>query len=113
MSILEKKITCEFMFFYESSVAGLIMAVAFSGLIFSNSASLNQMGFILCVSVLLDTFLFRIFFVPALISLFGELNFWPSKQPAVTKSIETEPEWRFCVCCSSSKSKGKEYQLVN
>jgi uncharacterized membrane protein YdfJ with MMPL/SSD domain len=35
------------------------MAVAFSGLLFSTETILNQTAFLLCVSVLLDTFVQR------------------------------------------------------
>ncbi len=91
------------------SVAGVIMAVAFSGLIFSSSTALNQMGFILSVAVLVDTFVFRAFLVPSLMSLFGEANFWPSVQPPVTHTLREPSPW----CCCRPKSKRQDYTLVN
>jgi RND superfamily putative drug exporter len=78
------------------SVAGLIMAVAFSGLVFSSSAALNEMGFILAVAVLLDTFLFRAFLVPSLMSLLGEANFWPGRQPPPSRTLQPPSPW--CTC---------------
>jgi RND superfamily putative drug exporter len=63
------------------TVAGLIMAVAFSGMLFSSSLSLNQMGFMLAVSVLIDTFLVRTLFVPSAMALLGEANWWPRRLP--------------------------------
>ena len=57
--------------------AGVIMCVAFFGLILSDVVALNQFGVILCFSVLLDTFVVRSLFVPATMFLFNELNWWP------------------------------------
>jgi len=39
------------------TAAGVIMAIAFGALLFSSSASLNQLAFLLTISVLVDTFL--------------------------------------------------------
>jgi uncharacterized membrane protein YdfJ with MMPL/SSD domain len=41
------------------TAAGIIMAVAFSGLLFSSELALNQTAFLLVASVLLDTFVVR------------------------------------------------------
>eukprot|EP01059_Diplonema_ambulator_P020472 TRINITY_DN34283_c0_g1_i1.p1 TRINITY_DN34283_c0_g1~~TRINITY_DN34283_c0_g1_i1.p1 ORF type:complete len:887 (+),score=327.11 TRINITY_DN34283_c0_g1_i1:42-2663(+) len=59
------------------TAAGLIMAVAFSGLFFSTIEGINQMGFYLVFSVLFDTFVVRSVLVPAIMSLLGEYNWWP------------------------------------
>eukprot|EP00475_Leptophrys_vorax_P003513 TRINITY_DN12088_c0_g1_i1.p1 TRINITY_DN12088_c0_g1~~TRINITY_DN12088_c0_g1_i1.p1 ORF type:complete len:830 (+),score=200.36 TRINITY_DN12088_c0_g1_i1:3-2492(+) len=59
--------------------AGLIMAVAFTGLMFSHVRMLNQSGMILLITVLLDTFVVRTALVPALMQLLGEWNWFPSK----------------------------------
>eukprot|EP01064_Diplonema_japonicum_P034996 TRINITY_DN7417_c0_g1_i1.p1 TRINITY_DN7417_c0_g1~~TRINITY_DN7417_c0_g1_i1.p1 ORF type:complete len:918 (+),score=137.07 TRINITY_DN7417_c0_g1_i1:84-2756(+) len=59
------------------TAAGLIMAVAFSGLFFSTIEAINQMGFYLVFSVLFDTFVVRSVLVPALMSLIGKYNWWP------------------------------------
>jgi uncharacterized membrane protein YdfJ with MMPL/SSD domain len=61
--------------------AGLVMAVAFSGLMFSTLPVLQQLGFFLSASVLLDTFVIRLLVVPAIIYLFGDANWWPVKPP--------------------------------
>ena len=45
-------------------VAGLIMAAVFSGLMLGDSPSLNQFGFLLCTSVLVDTFIVQSLLVP-------------------------------------------------
>eukprot|EP01061_Rhynchopus_euleeides_P020557 TRINITY_DN33427_c0_g1_i1.p2 TRINITY_DN33427_c0_g1~~TRINITY_DN33427_c0_g1_i1.p2 ORF type:complete len:242 (+),score=94.11 TRINITY_DN33427_c0_g1_i1:102-728(+) len=57
--------------------AGIIMCVAFFGLILSDVVALNQFGVILCFSVMLDTFIVRSVFVPATMFLVGEANWWP------------------------------------
>ena len=89
------------------SIAGAIMAVAFSGLILSSSTALNQMGFILSVSVLVDTFVFRLVLVPSLMSLFGEASFWPRKMPDITQELEQPNPIEGCCRCL------KKRQLVN
>lgn len=68
------------------SGAGLIMALAFSGLMCSPKLMLQQFGFILIVSVLLDAFVVRTVLVPALMLSAGELNWWPHKMPPVRHS---------------------------
>ena len=58
--------------------AGIIMSVAFGGLMFSHVVSLNQFSIILVTSVLLDTFLLSTIFVPACGFLLGDYFWWPS-----------------------------------
>merc|ERR1740124_6056 len=49
--------------------AGLVMAVAFGGLLISKAPVMAQFGFYLVAAVLYDTFIVRSFFVPTLMSL--------------------------------------------
>jgi uncharacterized membrane protein YdfJ with MMPL/SSD domain len=67
------------------SFAGIIMAIAFSGLMFSREMVLNQFGFMLCVAVLIDTFIIRTILVPAIMSLATRWNWWPAKKPEPSK----------------------------
>jgi len=67
------------------TAAGCIMAIAFCGLLFSQITSLNQVGFILVVAVLVDTFVIRILLVPSVLNLAGEVNWWPGAQLCPTK----------------------------
>jgi len=60
------------------SAAGVIMAIAFSGLLFSSQSAVNQLAFFLVFSVLFDTFIVRPMMVPAIMILFRGANFWPS-----------------------------------
>ena len=64
------------------TAAGCIMAVAFSGLLFSAEPVLNQISFFLVFAVLVDTFLIRALFVPALMCALEGYNFWPRRMPA-------------------------------
>jgi uncharacterized membrane protein YdfJ with MMPL/SSD domain len=41
------------------TAAGIIMAIAFTGPTMSNQLVLNEFGFMLCVAVLVDTFVVR------------------------------------------------------
>jgi uncharacterized membrane protein YdfJ with MMPL/SSD domain len=59
--------------------AGLVMAIAFSGLALSGMPTLRQMGVFLAGSVLLDTFIVRMLMVPPLLHFLGRFNWWPNK----------------------------------
>jgi uncharacterized membrane protein YdfJ with MMPL/SSD domain len=66
-------------------MAGIIMAISFSGMIFSNVMILNEFGFILTIAVILDTFIIRTILVPAIMSIADKWNWWPRKPPEPTK----------------------------
>ena len=70
------------------TTAGIIMLAAFSVLLMSSSPVVVQMGFVLAVAVFVDTFIVRTFFVPALMSVGSEYNWWPKKMPPVTRTID-------------------------
>jgi uncharacterized membrane protein YdfJ with MMPL/SSD domain len=63
------------------SGAGLIMAIAFSGLLFAPKLMLQQFAVLLIVSVLLDTFVVRTVLVPAMMLSAGGWNWWPYQMP--------------------------------
>lgn len=63
------------------SGAGLIMALAFIGMLANDSHFLNQFGFIAVLGVLLDSFVVRTILVPSILSVGGALNWWPGKMP--------------------------------
>ncbi len=65
------------------TAAGLIFAASMAGLQFSSITTLVQMGFIIGVGILLDTFLVRTITVPATAVLVGKANWWPSKWKAL------------------------------
>lgn len=67
--------------------AGLIMATAFAGLLLTEVPSTNQIGFFLCVGVLLDTFVVRVCLVPAILMLVSGLNYWPQRMPDPDKGV--------------------------
>jgi uncharacterized membrane protein YdfJ with MMPL/SSD domain len=69
--------------------AGIVMSIAFCGLIFSKQFVLRQLGFFLSTSVLLDTFIIRMLVVPTLLYFLGDLNWWPMKMP---KPIFLDPD---------------------
>ena len=70
--------------------AGVIMAIAFAGLLFSDLLMLKQFGFILSFSVLVDTFVIRTLLNPAIINLSNELTWWPRKLPILYESEALE-----------------------
>ncbi|WP_434006574.1 RND family transporter [Mycolicibacterium goodii] len=74
--------------------AGLIFAASMFGMTFSSLLAAVQIGFIIGVGLLLDTFLVRTITVPAAAVLIGKLSWWPTKPPAaepVRKADDAEP----------------------
>ena len=60
--------------------AGIIFAGSMFGLLFGTLSTMVQTGFIIGVGLLIDTFVVRTITVPALASLIGRANWWPSKE---------------------------------
>ena len=58
----------------------------FSSLLMSDTYVLNQFGFVLVCASLLDTFVVRTLFVPALMFLAVDSNWWPGKMPPAVHS---------------------------
>jgi len=69
------------------TAAGVIMAIAFSGLLLSGISAMNQLSFYLVFSVLFDTFIVRSLLVPSLMGLLKDVNWWPMKMPEPTKRL--------------------------
>ncbi|WP_322790535.1 RND family transporter [Mycolicibacterium helvum] len=63
--------------------AGLIFAASMMALTVSSVLTAAQIGFVIGVGLLLDTFLVRTLTVPAAAVLVGDANWWPSKPPRV------------------------------
>ena len=64
------------------TVAGLIMAAVFGGMLLSNQIAVNQFGFLLCFSVIFDTFVVQSMLMPAILSLnFAKYAWFPRKLP--------------------------------
>ena len=60
-------------------VAGLIMIVSFSGLLFSSLDMLLQFGVCLITSLAFDTLIVVPILVPSVAVLFGKAMFWPGR----------------------------------
>jgi len=63
--------------------AGLIFAASMLAITVSSFLTAAQMGFVIGVGLLLDTFIVRTLTVPAMAVLVGDKNWWPSKPPRV------------------------------
>jgi RND superfamily putative drug exporter len=59
--------------------AGIVLAGTFAVLMTLPLDILLELGFAVALGVLLDTFLVRTLIVPALVTLFGDFSWWPSK----------------------------------
>jgi len=66
------------------TAAGVIMAIAFSGLLFSDISGMTMLSFYMIFSVLFDTFIVRTLLVPSMMSLCRDANWWPGAVPDVT-----------------------------
>lgn len=65
--------------------AGLIFAASMLAMTVSHIAAIVQLGFIIGIGLLLDTFLVRTITVPAITVMLGERNWWPSTVPSELK----------------------------
>jgi RND superfamily putative drug exporter len=72
------------------TAAGLIFTASMCGLLFSTITTVVQGGFVIGVGVLLDTFLVRTITVPAMATLVGRANWWPSRL-SVQRSVAQAP----------------------
>lgn len=63
------------------SVAGIIMCLAFGGMMLSDQMMINACGFILTLALLLDTFVVNTTLVPALISIGDRVAWFPAQMP--------------------------------
>jgi RND superfamily putative drug exporter len=61
------------------TAAGLIFAASMFGLLFSSISTVVQGGIVIGIGILLDTFLVRTVTVPAIATLAGRANWWPSR----------------------------------
>lgn len=69
------------------TAAGIIMTLAFGGLLLSHTITLNQWAFYLASAVLLDTFVIRTVVVPILMGFTGKYSWWPRKLVDPTKDV--------------------------
>ncbi len=61
------------------TAAGLIFTASMWGLLFSSIGTVVQGGFVIGAGILLDTFVVRTVLVPAIATLMGKANWWPSR----------------------------------
>jgi putative drug exporter of the RND superfamily len=73
--------------------AGLVLAATFSVLMALPLESLFQVGFVVALGLLADTFLVRALLVPSIAVLLGERNWWPRRTALVyqdrAKALDT------------------------
>ncbi|HWM13703.1 MAG TPA: MMPL family transporter [Gaiellaceae bacterium] len=73
------------------AIAGLALAFSFATLAFIPLLEFREFAFAMTVGVLLDAFLVRALVVPALVSLFGELSWWPARRRLALRPTEGAP----------------------
>ena len=97
------------------TAAGLIFAASMCGLLFSSITTVVQGGFVIGVGVLLDTFLVRTITVPAMATLVGRANWWPSRlsvqrsvSAAQTRLAAAESAHTRDVCETTKRSRASQ-----
>lgn len=91
------------------TAAGLVMSIAFFGLLLSSIPTNNQIGFVMGFGVLMDTFVIRTCLVPACLTLAASLNYWPHRLPPVRQwnvdeAIACSGTWGDCIAREISMS---------
>jgi RND superfamily putative drug exporter len=61
------------------TACGIILAGTFASLVITPIRTLTQLGAAVAIGVFIDTFLVRALLVPAIASLLGRWNWWPTK----------------------------------
>jgi uncharacterized membrane protein YdfJ with MMPL/SSD domain len=107
------------------TVAGLCMFVAFVSLVFASMYVIVQIGFAICISVLVDAFVIRMCLVPATMELLGDFSWWPgfkwhcavsssspasmaaSSQPSAP--VPTSSAVKFCTKCGGEATGAKMF----
>ena len=79
------------------TAAGIVMAVSFSGLIFSSSPAVYQWAFALTMAVLLDTFIMRSCVVPILLAKTGKFSWYPRSLPRSSISLHREEDYNHVI----------------
>jgi putative drug exporter of the RND superfamily len=72
------------------AVAGVALAFSFATLAIIPLRQFREFAFAMTVGVLLDAFVIRALIVPALVSIFGEVSWWPARRRAEPRG-ETQP----------------------
>lgn len=72
--------------------AGVIFAASMFGLLFGSLSTMTQIGFIVGMGLLIDTFVVRTVTVPAMAALIGKANWWPGTSTHPTGTAEPAAE---------------------
>lgn len=93
--------------------AALIMVSVFSGFIFTDDIMIKQIGFALAFGILIDAFLIRMIFVPAVMSMFGDKVWWlPKWLDNILPNLDIEGEKLLHELAQEEKIKKTEDSLA-
>jgi RND superfamily putative drug exporter len=70
------------------SVAAIALACTFAALAIIPLRTFREFAFAMSVGVLLDAFLVRSVLVPALVSVFGEMSWWPARREVAIEPVD-------------------------
>jgi putative drug exporter of the RND superfamily len=74
------------------AIAGVALALSFATLALIPLRQFREFAFAMTVGVLLDAFVVRSLLVPALISVFGELSWWPARRRSAAPATASASE---------------------
>ncbi len=79
--------------------AGLIFAASMFGLVAASINTMAQAGFTIGIGIVLDTFLVRTVTVPALTTLIGRANWWPSHlgRSSSPRAVQRRQDWKYAL----------------
>jgi uncharacterized membrane protein YdfJ with MMPL/SSD domain len=89
------------------TAAGLVLAGTFGALLITPIPSVRQVGFGVCVGILIDTFVVRTLLVPAATIMLGRWAFWPS-----SAGLSTPRQRRLATAASSGAVLGLAGALI-
>lgn len=93
--------------------AALIMVSVFSGFIFTDDIMIKQIGFALAFGILVDAFLIRMIFVPAVMSMFGDQIWWlPEWLDRLLPNLDIEGEKLIQELDQEEKVKNEKGNLI-
>ena len=71
------------------AVAGLALALSFAALAIVPLTAFREFAFAMTVGILIDAFVVRSLLIPALISVFGDVSWWPSRRARTGRALPT------------------------
>ncbi|MCM3748476.1 MMPL family transporter [Paenibacillus pasadenensis] len=87
--------------------AAIIMVSVFAGFIFTHDIMIKQIGFALAIGILIDAFVIRMAFVPAVMAIFGDRAWWlPRWLDRILPNLDVEGDKLIAELQNKAQSEG-------